>query len=74
VPTIEELRVAISGTEQVHYDTARAFYYVQDSYYWSSSAYTDTSPFSWYGYLRYGIDGIIDKGTLFYVWPVRTGQ
>ncbi len=50
-----------------------AFYNVK-TVYWSSSTYAGGTIFAWYVYMDRGLEYYTNKGTYFYVWPVRAGQ
>ncbi len=48
---------------------------VQNSYYWTSTAYLDNLSYTWYVHLGSGSTGYGTKAfAKFYVWPVRAGQ
>ena len=47
---------------------------VQANYYWSSSSFANDTNGAWVVYMGDGIVVSRNKGTSFYVWPVRGGQ
>jgi len=50
------------------------FINVQANGYWSSSSYADFTGYAWLVKMVYGYVDVGNKGSGYYVWPVRAGQ
>jgi len=74
LPTKAELVNIANGTEAVSSNNMRVFTGVQSSVYWSSSTYIDNISRAWGVGMTTGLAFNYDKGTNYYVWPVRGGN
>jgi hypothetical protein len=61
-----------AGTSQ--WSSGDAFTSVQSNYYWSSTTYAGDTDYAWFVRLTDGDVHYGNKGTSYYVWPVRGGQ
>lgn len=72
---VKELTSLIDhGEQSPALPVGHPFIDVQSSWYWSSSSYVPDPTGAWFALLSDGFVYANDKGSTYYVWPVRGGQ
>ena len=75
LPNVREQQSLIDyGNSSPALPTGHPFTAVQNSYYWTSSAYVSGPASAWLVGLPDGYVGDVGKASSSYVWPVRGGQ
>ncbi|MGB4600645.1 MAG: DUF1566 domain-containing protein [Trichlorobacter sp.] len=76
LPTREELEAFANqgGERPAGYFNNSGFRDVQAGHYWSSSIYASSAYDAWGVYMGYGYVGSYEKGSHYYVWPVRDAK